>query len=197
MRPRHSLVDQSHDGDELWDPTSRTCIAKSASIPAASYCLICECYPDSTVGADDPTSTDRMSLMAVEADRGRGWIADRLLIDFGFYEPCQVSQECRQPSTPHVCLAGKRRVYWWSVRPPTPKQFPNQIFLAFVAGRHAVRSSLGFVWGPHCIPLIAEALRRLRSRSPKKGARWCNSQNFKKRVRFGCSAPFQKKWRET
>src|SRR4029077_20237876 len=39
-----------------------------------------------------PTSTDRMSLMAVEADRGRGWIADRLLIDFGFYEPCQVSQ---------------------------------------------------------------------------------------------------------
>ena len=47
---------------------------------------------DSTVGADDPTSTDRMSLMAVEADRGRGWIADRLLIDFGFYEPCQVSQ---------------------------------------------------------------------------------------------------------
>jgi hypothetical protein len=31
------------------------------------YCLICECYPDSTVGADDPTSTDRMSLMAVEA----------------------------------------------------------------------------------------------------------------------------------
>jgi hypothetical protein len=88
-----------------------------------------------------------MSLMAVEADRGRGWIADRLLIDFGFYEPCQVSQECRQPSTPHVCLAGKRRVYWWSVRPPTPKQFANQIFLAFVAGRHAVRSSLGFVWG--------------------------------------------------
>jgi hypothetical protein len=47
---------------------------------------------DSTVGADDPTSTDRMSLMAVEADRGRGWIADRLLIDFGFCEPCQVSQ---------------------------------------------------------------------------------------------------------
>ena len=47
---------------------------------------------NSTVGADDPTSTDRMSLMAVEADRGRGWIADRLLIDFGFYEPCQVSQ---------------------------------------------------------------------------------------------------------
>jgi hypothetical protein len=33
-----------------------------------------------------------MSLMAVEADRGRGWISDRLLIDFGFYEPCQVSQ---------------------------------------------------------------------------------------------------------
>jgi hypothetical protein len=24
-----------------------------------------------------------------------------ILIDFGFYEPCQVSQECRQPSTPH------------------------------------------------------------------------------------------------
>jgi len=48
---------------------------------------------DSTVGADDPTSTDRMSLMAVEADRGRGWIADRLLIDFGFYEPCQVSHD--------------------------------------------------------------------------------------------------------
>ena len=47
---------------------------------------------DSTVGADDPTSTDRMSLMAVEADRGRGWIADRLLIDFGFYEPCQVQK---------------------------------------------------------------------------------------------------------
>ena len=31
----------------------------------------------------------------------------------------------------------------------------------------------------------------------KNGARWCNSQDFKKRVRFGCSALFQKKWRET
>jgi hypothetical protein len=29
--------------------------------------IVLPCYPDSTVGADDPTSTDRMSLMAVEA----------------------------------------------------------------------------------------------------------------------------------
>jgi nucleoside-diphosphate-sugar epimerase len=36
VRPRHSLVNQSHDGDELWDPALRTCIAKSASTPAAS-----------------------------------------------------------------------------------------------------------------------------------------------------------------
>src|ERR1700730_15517760 len=26
----------------------------------------------------------------------------------------------------------------------------------------------------------------------RNGARWCNSQDFKKRLRFGCSATFQK-----
>jgi hypothetical protein len=35
VRPRHSLVDQSHDGDELWDPTLRTCIAIAAVVEAA------------------------------------------------------------------------------------------------------------------------------------------------------------------
>ena len=67
---------------------------------------------DSTVGADDPTSTDRMSLMAVEADRGRGWIADRLLIDFGFYEPCQVSHDQYRGSesvSPKKSLVKKNR----------------------------------------------------------------------------------------
>jgi hypothetical protein len=32
-----------------------------------AYCLICECYPDSAVGADDPTSANRLSLSAIEA----------------------------------------------------------------------------------------------------------------------------------
>jgi hypothetical protein len=30
-----------------------------------TYCLICECYPDSAVGADDPTSANRLSLSAI------------------------------------------------------------------------------------------------------------------------------------
>ena len=32
-----------------------------------AYCLICECYPESAVGADDPTSANRLSLSAIEA----------------------------------------------------------------------------------------------------------------------------------
>lgn len=31
------------------------------------YCLSCECYPGGAVGADDPTSRDRVSLTAFEA----------------------------------------------------------------------------------------------------------------------------------
>ena len=38
------------------------------------YCLICECYPDSAVGADDPTSANRLSLSAIEARSTAGTV---------------------------------------------------------------------------------------------------------------------------
>src|ERR1700726_1567979 len=40
--------------------------------PDPSYCLICECYPDSAVGADDPTSTDRMTSWLSRLARREG-----------------------------------------------------------------------------------------------------------------------------
>ena len=38
------------------------------------YCLICECYPESAVGADDPTSANRLSLSAIEARSTAGTV---------------------------------------------------------------------------------------------------------------------------
>jgi integrase len=40
---------------------------QSASDRDPAYCLICECYPDWTAGADDPTWADRLSLAAFQA----------------------------------------------------------------------------------------------------------------------------------
>ena len=37
-----------------------------------SYCLICECYPDGAIGADDPTSTDRLHAAALQPRSTRG-----------------------------------------------------------------------------------------------------------------------------
>jgi len=44
----------------------------SAPNLAPSYCRIRECYPDGAIGADDPTSIDRLSFGSFEARATRG-----------------------------------------------------------------------------------------------------------------------------
>ena len=64
-----------------------------------------------------------MSLMAVEADRGRGWIADRLLIDFGFYEPCQVSQRLLPAEITGLRWNGIRQALLHHIEPGADRYF--------------------------------------------------------------------------
>ena len=76
-------------------------------------------------------STDRMSIVAVEADRGRGWIADRLLIDFGFYEPCQVSQRLLPAEITGLERDGRRQPLLDDIdlRADAPRSRANELFL--------------------------------------------------------------------